>query len=292
MDSIKELLITGQDTLKKKGIPSYNLDAEVLLAQAIGHPREFLYTYPREPVEKRVKNKFLKFLERRSQGEPLAYILGYKEFYGMDFLVGKEVLVPRPETESLVREAMISAPKKGNFNVWDIGTGSGCIAITLAKILDEELCLNKVFALDISKKALNKASKNAQKHKVKKLKLIKSDILDHFLKNKNKYKNIFKELNIIVANLPYLTEEQYKGSPSIQYEPRKALVASEGGLKCYRRLLEQIRKIPDLKFILILEIDPGQVSEMKKIINKNLPESEIEIKKDFSNQDRLIKVSS
>jgi len=281
----------GKSSLSFQGISTPELDSEVLLAHALLKSREFIHTYPREPVAPEEVKEFLQLLKRRRRGEPLAYIVGYKDFYGMRFVVNKNVLVPRPETEILVREVLASVPGERNFNIWDIGTGSGCIGIALAKILEKQNNLQKVYAIDISKRALKMAQKNCTQHRAeKKVELIHSDLLKTILKNPDKYKMAFQDFNIVAANLPYLTEKDYRHSPTIQKEPQKALKASENGLRCYRRLLEQIKKI-ESSFLVIVEINPEQVPLLKEMVASILPRAKLEIKTDLSGQDRVARIT-
>ncbi len=292
MANIGELLKQGRVKFQEGDVFNSDLEAEILWAQDLRKSREFLHTYPREPVTQKGKEKFDNLIKRRLNGEPLAYILGYKDFYGMRFLVNRRVLVPRPETEGIVREVLASTPKEESFNIWDIGTGSGCIGISLAKILEEEDNLNKVFATDISRTALKTAMKNRQSHKAKKVEIFESNLLEYFLSNKNKFEKSLGFFNIIAANLPYLTKEQYRKSPSIQYEPKGALVATEKGLKYYKQLLEQIDKMDFSSFLLILELNPEQVPDLREMVVEKLPRSEMSVKQDLSGRDRIITITS
>lgn len=289
--TIDKLLHQGEQRLQKKDILSPRLDSEVLLSYALNKSREFLYTYPREPVSQKEAKRFLKLIKRRIKKEPLAYIVGFKEFYGMRFQVNRKVMVPRPETEVLVREVLASTPKKEKFNVWDVGTGSGCIGITLAKILEEADNFKKVYAIDVDRSALQVAQENARTHNADdRIEFIQSDLLSSVLKDKKKYKEAFDDLNIIAANLPYLTKKDLKHSPTIQREPKKALIASEMGLKYYRKLLEQIKDV-QASFMLIFEVKPEQTPLLKDIVHQTLPEAHLEVKPDLSGRDRVAKIT-
>lgn len=291
MTSISQLLQQGENKLQSRNIAEPTLDAEVLLGFVLDKSREFLYTYPAESVPPEQAKHFRQLIKRRIKGEPVAYIVGFKDFYGMRFTVNKKVLVPRPETEILVREILTSIPRKRKFNVWDVGTGSGCIAVTLAKILEQENNFKKVYAVDVSKKVLDTAARNARRHQVEnKIHFLQSDILSSVLKSKKRYHHAFQNLNIVAANLPYLTKRQFKKSPTIQKEPRQALVAGEKGLKYYRRLLEQIQKL-ESQFLLILEIDPQQVSLLREMVPQIFPDARIEIKPDLAGRERVAKIT-
>lgn len=288
--TIEKLLQQAKEQLRNQDITTPSLDAEVLLAYTLDKPKEFLYTYPREEIPSSQAEKFQKLIDRRSDHEPLAYITGYKEFYGLDFKISRDVLVPRQETELLVRETLASIPRHRKFNLFDIGAGSGCIVISLTHILEQEKNLGKIFAIEKNKKALEVARENASRHNLAgKIEFISSDVLNHFLNNHQEYKNDLQRFNIIAANLPYLTPEQFQNSPSIKYEPKESLIASEQGLGYYKKLLEQLQRL-NISFLLICEIDPSHPESLRKIISQTLPESQMEIKKDLAGKDRLAKI--
>lgn len=288
------------------------LDLELILENVLKKPRPFILAHPEYKIPK-FKILNLKFkINRRLGGEPLAYILGQKEFYGLDFKVNKNVLVPRPETEMMVEEALnrishiaYRATQK-KITIVDVGTGSGCIIITLAKIINPRLPGElagrqnlKFIATDISKRALNVARQNARQHSVaQKIKFFHGDLLKPVLKSK--ILNLKSKI-IILANLPYLTPAQIKKSPSIKYEPKLALSAGRDGLKYYRRLFKQIKIFINLqKFVLnsnifvIAEIDPSQTKKIKRLVKKELPRFKSQIKKDLQDLNRLViaKISS
>jgi release factor glutamine methyltransferase len=298
MSSIGEILkkYSNLFPLDKGGKGDLNyLDIELIISNVIKKPRAFLLAHPehklRENYELRIKN----YAARRMSNEPLAYILGQKEFYGFNFKVNKNVLVPRPETEMIIDHATHSIERitKNKKTIFiDVGTGSGCIIITLAKkLLNNELrIMNYEFiGIDISESALKIARQNAKFHKVdKKIKFLKGNLLEPLLKNK-KLKIVNCKL-IIAANLPYLTPAQIKNSPSIQYEPKIALNAGRDGLKHYRELFSQIKKIKKIcvTCYVLCEIDPAQTLKIKKIIKNNFPDAKVEIKKDPRGLSRLV----
>ena len=213
--------------LSKSKIESAMLDAEILLSFVLKNPKEFIYAHPEDTISKIQDTRYKKYLLRRIKGEPVAYIIGHKEFYGLDFLVNKNVLIPRPKTELLVEEIL----KNKNIKIIaDIGTGSGCIAIALAKN-NPKL---KIYATDISARALEVAGQNAKFHKVK-ITFKKGNLLEPI-------KHI--KLDALVANLPYLSKKIYqKNYSQLKFEPKLALLAGQGGLECYKKLFSQIRKL-------------------------------------------------
>ncbi len=271
------------------------LDLELIISRVIKKTREFVLTHPEFKIIKNYELRITNYIKRRINGEPIAYIFGEKEFYGLNFKVNKNTLVPRPETELIVDEALnIVTHNSQPVTLIDVGAGSGCIIITLAKILNSKFQIpnSKFIAIDISKPALRIARQNAKLHQVdKKIKFIQGDLLKSTVKIiKNNQFDIRHSTFVILANLPYLTPAQIKNSPSIQHEPSLALNAGRDGLKYYRLLFKQIKKIAILHVAgcVLCEIDPSQAAKIKKIIKNNLPAAKIKIKKDLSGFNRLI----
>jgi len=267
----------AQLKLTKKS-SSANLDAEILLSFVIKKNKTFLYTYSEYQLTTTQLTKFKKLINRRAQGEPIAYLIGSKEFYGLNFIVNKHILIPRPETEIIVTEILNNKKIK---IITDIGTGSGCIAISLAKN-NPEL---KIYASDISPSAIKIAQKNATNNKVNQHIIFKKGSL---LKP---FKNI--KLDTIVANLPYLDINHKKllNSPEIiglKFEPSIALYAGKDGLNSYRQLLKQIKQLELIPNFIYLEINPLQLTGIKKIIKLSFPQAKVSIKKDLAGQTRLI----
>lgn len=274
--TIKQLLNAAYQQVDK-------LDADLLLSFVLGKPREYFIINDDKPISNITKNKFNRLVKKRKLGIPLAYITGHKEFFGLDFLVNKHTLIPRPDTEILVEE-VIKKINNEKLILIDVGTGSGCIPISIIKT-SKHLNL-KTFAIDISKPALAVAKKNAKKHKVK-IKFLHGNLLKPILN----YKLQIPDSAVITANLPYLTEEQYQSEKSIQSEPKTALVAKNDGLALYEELLQQIKqfsKIYNLKTTTYFEIDPSQSEKITVLINKILPETKVEIKKDLAGRDRVV----
>ena len=187
--TIKQSLIRAIKKLESKKIDSPALDSEILLAFVLKKTKAFLYAHPEKKLTKKQLGKFKGLINRRAKYEPVAYIIGQKEFFGFNFLVNKNVLIPRPATENLVSEVINFINKqnkktaKQKTNILDIGTGSGCIIITLSKFVPKKI---KLLTIEISKSILKLAQKNAKLHRVRrKIKLIKEDLLKPFL-NKTK----------------------------------------------------------------------------------------------------------
>jgi|WetSurMetagenome_2_1015567.scaffolds.fasta_scaffold03831_6 release factor glutamine methyltransferase len=276
--------------LKEKNIESADLEAEIFLSFILRQPREFILAHPEIKLNFWQKWKLNWLVGQRIKGIPVAYLIGHKEFYGLDFLVNKNVLIPRPETELMVEEALkkIINYKLSIINFIDVGTGSGCIIVSLAKMLKEKGISGNFFGLDISKKALKIARKNAKKNNVDGcIHFLHSDLLN--ITNKN----IFNEPVIITANLPYLTPEQVENSPSIQKEPKIALLSGIDGLNHYRSLFRQINERAEFiksELYIFCEIDETQKDKMTELIKQELPRAEFEFKNDLGGHCRLAKI--
>jgi release factor glutamine methyltransferase len=340
---IAKALIWAIKILKSKGADSPALDAEALLAFTLGGEREFVLAHPEKKLTSREIARFKNLISRRARREPIAYLTGKKEFYGREVKVNRQVLIPRPETELLVEKALekilpvlSDRPKQARFSkmprkslIVDVGTGSGCLAITIAKELEKQNARAPIFATDSSKKALALAKSNAKRQKIsKRIKFLQGNLLEplHF------YRSIELENLIIVANLPYLTiGEWQKAEPEIKkYEPRNALVGGKDGLKYYRELLKQLYKIyktkgadksdksdgsitpfhppylkgeiegvtdrtdgtyKSYKTTCFFEINPKQKNKLTELVYKNFPDAKIEFIKDLSGAIRVGKIS-
>ena len=267
-----------------------------MLSHILKKPRTYILAHGEKRLTKNQVTSYKLQVTRRLKREPLAYITGHKEFYGLDFRVNKHVLIPRPETELMVEEALkhVTHSTK-HITVVDVGTGSGCIIITLVKILNlKSKILNlKLFATDVSQPALAVARQNAKFHGVSRhIKFFRGNLLEPILKNPKHLENP-KNPIVILANLPYLTPKQVKNSPTIEYEPKLALSAGPDGLKYYRRLLSQIKRLLKVnppaggQLSIFCEIDPSQTVGMKKLVNTILPQAELQIKKDLAGLDRV-----
>lgn len=276
--TIRQVLNLAIKKLDRKKIPSPDLSGELLLSYVLKKPRSYLYIWPQKTITKKQEARYKHLIQKRLKFEPVAYLIKSKEFYGLNFYVDKNVLIPRPETECLIDEVRKEAEASTPRRIADIGTGSGCIAITLKKYLPKA----KVYACDISKKALAVAKKNARKHKVK-IFFKRGDLLEPYKKTR---------LDLIVANLPYLKPlHQYlKHYPGLKYEPKIALCAGPKGLDLYREFFRQLKKYHPLSKVFI-EIDPGQSKAIKKIIRQNLSHPSVEIKKDLAGKNRIIIIS-
>lgn len=279
-----------ENLIKESKLP--RLEAETLLAFLINKQREFIIVHRTEKIAEKTIKKFKELENKRLNNWPLAYLTGHKEFYSLDFEVNKNVLVPRPETEILIETILNYIPKqKTSLDFLDIGTGSGAIIITLAKEIKKQLPSSfdnsSFLGLDISAAALKVARKNAKLHSLnKKIAFIESDLLD-----KLPVRTLENSHLVIAANLPYLTPKQAQEEPSIRREPKLALDGGPDGLKYYRALFWQLKKIKFTSLFLICEINPEQVKNIKILAKKNLPQANLKIIKDLNRQSRFISIA-
>ena len=247
------------------------------------------------------QKKFEQMIERRKKQEPLAYILGEKEFFGLTFAVTSATLVPRPETELLV-EKILSLPQNF-FNrktaIIDVGTGSGNIIVSLAKnfFAREKNLPISFYGVDISKASLAIAQKNARQNKIaKKIKFAKSDLLKHFFRAQKNFSPLPDSL-LIVANLPYLSKKIYEKTPlSVKkYEPKIALMSQKFGLEHYQRLFKEIsqikRKYEFSSIKIFLEFSPEQKKRLEIVTQKEFPSAKIFFQKDLSEKWRILQIN-
>jgi len=278
---IKKILQDSSKELKDIS-KTPDLDSEVLLCFVLKKSKEWIYANLDKELTKKRVEQFEKLLLRRKKSEPIAYIIGKKNFFELEFYVDDRVLIPRPETEILVEEVMREARIMNHeLRIADIGTGSGCIAIALAKNLKRA----KIFAIDASKKALQVARKNVDKYRVKKqVKLFYGDLLRPLGQDK---------VDIICANLPYLTIEQLGLTEKDvrDYEPKKAFIVKKE-TDLYERLLEMAPKYLNKNGIIFLEIDPVFGDKLAELAKLKMPKAKIEIKKDLAEKDRVMKIST
>lgn len=225
--TVGELLRDGTETLRAAGIASSELDTEVLLAAALSAGRPELLREPERWVGTVEESAYRQLLERRAAHEPVAYLTGAKEFYGRTFGVNRDVLIPRPESELLVEKTLELFGTRERIALADIGTGSGCLAITLA--------LGKpkwtIVASDISKKALAVAKQNAVRYGIaERISFLHGDLLEPVGK---------EHLDVVIANLPYVPNDELGSNPDLAYEPIIALRGARVPQKTYGWFFEQ-----------------------------------------------------
>jgi release factor glutamine methyltransferase len=287
MTTIQQALEQGTLTLTHAGQANARLDAQVLLSHTLQVERSMLYAYPERTLTPEQEQQFLTLVERRSQGEPVAYLTGHKEFYGLDFVVDKRVLIPRPETELLVEAALNACRQMLEAGrapiVADIGTGSGIIPVTLAVL---EPRLPYLYASDISAGALDVAYLNCQRHHVEqRVRLLRGDLLTP----------LPEPIDILTANLPYIgTDELHDLAPDVRvYEPHLALFSGPRGLDLLRRFfmeLQRSRKLAEGAVILV-EIGYRQREPLTSLLHEIWPQAKIAFTKDYAGWDRVLQVT-
>jgi len=262
MPTIHELLSEAIPKLETAGVDTPRLDAEVLLAHVLGRNRGWVWAHPEVVLSVEDEEHFRALLERRVRREPLAYLLGEWEFYGRPFFVTPDVLVPRPETELLVEAVVKWAREREAATLADIGAGSGAIAVTLAL----ELPKVQVVAVDLSPAALAVTRRNAERHGVlDRLMLLEGDLLEPVRQAG------LPPLDAIVANLPYIAEEEYPTlMPEVRdHEPSLALRAAEGGLALIRRLIGDAPPLLARDGLLALEVGAGQADAVVDLLRES-----------------------
>ncbi|MCM8781816.1 MAG: peptide chain release factor N(5)-glutamine methyltransferase [Candidatus Omnitrophica bacterium] len=242
--------------IKKAQRKIARLDAEVILAWLLGIARAELYVYQQE-INREILQRFDMFVRRRADGEPLQYIIGKTEFMGLEFIVTKEVFIPRPETELLVEKTIEIARTFTRPVILDIGTGCGNIAIALTKFIAD--C--KIKSSEVSKEALCIANTNAQLNGVdKNIEFILSDLFENLPDIR---------YNIIVSNPPYVASSEIgRLAKEISFEPPIALDGGADGLDFYRRLLREARRFLSNRGFLILEVGFGQRNGVEMLLQK------------------------
>ena len=252
-------------TLQRSGISDSALEAEVLLRHVLEHDRARFYASLQDTIGVENLERVQELTRRRIAREPLAYITGHREFYGLDFLVSPGVLIPRQETEQVVERALEVANERHDkdISVADVGTGSGAIAVAIAANLPGA----RVFAIDCSAEALAIASRNCQRHRVaNRVTLLQGDLLAP----------LSQAVDLIVSNPPYIATNLLSGlAPEVQREPQTALDGGEDGLEIIRRLIQQATSKLNEGGQLVVEISPEQLISVKSIAQENFPQASI-----------------
>ena len=291
MPSLRQVVQGTHGILDGLQIPDSRIEAEVMVMNTMRMPRQDLFANQETEVSPQQEQELAEIIERRRKREPLAYILGYKEFYGINLLVNANVLIPRPETELMVEHALFMAlmgMERAELIIADVGTGTGAIAINLAIHLPAA----QIYAMDLTDEVLDVASYNVHAHNVAdRITLLKGDLLEP----------LPQSVDLIVANLPYLPSQRIPTlQPEIQWEPRQALNGGEEGLDHIRRLLEQAASSPlgdgnsgFLKDsgIILLELDPEQVPAVKEMADRLFSGAEISVEPDIAQRDRIFVIN-
>ncbi|MCL2485238.1 MAG: peptide chain release factor N(5)-glutamine methyltransferase [Endomicrobia bacterium] len=269
-------LKNAEQILSNAGLIDAKSSAEVLLSHVLKIPRSKL---PLSRTRKLLEQEFILFNEyilRRSKREPTAYITGSCGFMDCEFFVDRNVLIPRSETELLVEEAIKTACSHGGKSVLDLCTGSGCIAVSLAKTK----LFKKITASDISDAALKTAAKNADLNGTENIEFVKSDVFE----NLNG-----KKFDIIISNPPYISAEEFVNlEPELSFEPEIALVTEDDGMFFYKKIALQAKRYLNDGGFVLLELNANKAEEIK-IIFQEADFKDIEIINDYANLPRILK---
>ena len=270
-----EIINIGSNLLKEKKIPSYILDSEILLSKTLNRSKEEILVNLNKNINEKEISLFKEYLKRRIKNEPMAYILEEKEFWSKKFKVSKDTLIPRPETELLV-DKLLKIYRGKKISILDIGTGSGCIIISLISELKKSIGAG----IDISKKAILIAKKNATKYN---------------LSNRIKFLNksfeglVDKRYDLIVSNPPYIKHKDIKNlSDDIKiFEPRMALDGGNDGLDVIKKIIYKSKYILKINGLLALEIGNEQIKKVSNILIDNKFRIK-EVIKDYKNNVRCV----
>mgnify|MGYP003327142378 FL=1 len=273
-----------QDThqkLEAAGIPDARLEAEVLVMNVMRMARQSIFAEQETEVSSQQQETLGALLARRYKREPLAYILGMREFYGINVVLTPAVLIPRPETEGLVEHALFIAMmgmESRELTIADVGTGSGAIAINLAIHLPAA----KIFAVDVTDAVLDVAAYNIRTHGVgDRITLGIGDLLDA----------VPEPVDLIIANLPYIPSDRIATlQPEVQQEPVLALDGGPDGLDLIRRLLIQAEDKLKPTGIILLEMDPEQIPLVQCLVKHHFPEGTSSVEADLAGMDRVLTI--
>ena len=278
MTSVAQTLVEGTALLHDSSA-SPRADALLLLGHALNREREWIVAHGDATPSREEVQAFERLSTRRSEGVPVAYLLGSAAFYGREFLVNASVLVPRPETEHLVAEAIAFIGNRA-ARVLDVGTGSGIIACTIAAETQAT-----VHATDISPAAIGFAKKNAQRLGVADRCTFLAGDLTEPVKN--------ERYDVVVANLPYIPSAQIPTKPDpIAYEPREALDGGPNGLTLYCRLLDTLALLLNANALVLLEAAPSTMPGLSAIVRSALPHSAIAVCRDYAGLERYLRIST
>lgn len=279
MLTILEAITSAAEYMDKKGIESARLNSELLLAQTLNCKRLDLYLSFERPLQKNEIDTFRELIKRRGKFEPLQYIIGKIEFYGLELEVNPSVLIPRPETELLVEKVIESLKNIKNSSILDIGSGSGNISIALAKNLP---CCH-ITGIDISADAIITSKRNTKMHQVEEqVMYVNKDIFSATDFNANQF-------DVIVSNPPYISANDFgKLAPELRlYEPKFALTDGGNGLSFYKKISSLAKSLLKKNGMIFFEIGVHQSESVKTILSEN-GFMNIDIKKDYSDIDRII----
>ena len=268
--------------LANQDVESPQLDAELLLAHVLGGNRAAILARPEQQLTPKQLTQYRDLVARRGHREPLAYIVGYREFFGLQFAVDPRVLIPRPETELLVEHALeIASHRAAPLHIADVGAGSGAIAVSLAVHIPQAT----IYALDDSAAALDVVAENARRHRVAdRVHCLHSDLLSA----------LPGPVDMISANLPYVTTDEWRVlAPEIRdHEPRSALDGGPDGLAFIGRLLSTAAPYLRPAGAILLEIGAGQGDATTALARESFPQARVQLVQDYAGLDRLVIVET
>lgn len=261
------------------------LDASVLIAHILNKPRTWVVAHPESTLTSEQQDQLNTSLERLESGEPLPYVLGHWEFFGMEFIVTPDVLIPRPETELLVEKATawLNRHPSQNRAVADVGTGSGAIAVSIAVNVPD----SNILATDISSQALQIATQNAIYHGVDgKIDFMECDLLPRPPRDELGART----LNLVCANLPYIPTQTMLGLPIYGREPTLALDGGHDGFALIRKLMQIAPNFLLPNSLMLLEIEASLGKQALQLAHALLPNANIRLHKDLTGRDRLLEI--
>ncbi|MBI5245356.1 MAG: peptide chain release factor N(5)-glutamine methyltransferase [Elusimicrobia bacterium] len=281
-----EWLSRGEEQLRRSRVPEPAANAELLLAHVLGMSRPAIKAFPSRILTEKERHHFWHLVLERAKRTPLAYVLGFQPFMGLDIEVSPSVLVPRPETEQLVEAVLDAVEKEGKrpLNILEIGTGSGCISVALASRLPQAV----LYATDISQAALRLAEKNARKHRVEgRIRFLREDIFKPDARVGSPW------ADVLVTNPPYVpTEKLRRLEPEVLQEPFLALDGGKDGLHAIRAIISGAPRLVKAGGWLALEIGEDQAREVVGLIRSlsaqgcSFPETQV--RKDLQSKDRVV----
>jgi release factor glutamine methyltransferase len=289
--AVREALREGIARLGEAQVPSHALAAELLLMHALGRDRTWIYSHPEALLEPRKVEGYFALVARRPAGEPTQYLTGKQEFWGLEFEVNRDVLIPRPETEHVVEVALERIRRRGiadaRVRIADVGTGSGCIAVALAR----ELAGAEIFATDISPAALEVARSNAARHGVTdRIHFVGCDLLQGVAGWAHGTDDAPLVFDLIVSNPPYVarSEADALAREVREHEPHLALFGGAAGTEICARLIEQAGALLHPGGILVLELGYDSAPHVQSLLADNPAWTAVEITNDLAGIPRVI----
>jgi release factor glutamine methyltransferase len=284
--TIQKLLNWTAEYLTNKGVDSPRFSAELLLSHTLGLKRIELYTQFDKQVPQQQLDLLHGLVKRAGLHEPVAYLTGKTEFYSLELDISGDCLIPRPETELLVQRAIeFLRTRSGIQYVCDLCTGSGCIAVAIAKNVPDA----RVTATDISAAALEVAARNAEKHRLmEQVRLLCGDLFEPIIQQLD-----VTQFDLIVCNPPYVSTAEYeKLDKNVKdYEPESALLAGADGMDVYRRIIKKVDEFLKPSAELMLEIGHAQGSAVRELLEQTGTFAQIKIEKDLHDNDRIVTAS-